>query len=131
MAQIQLVIVTPEKTALDQMVDSVTVPLSDGEAGVLPGHAPMIGRLGPGELRFRSDSNEDRLYVDGGNVQVQDDVVCVLTGQTIPVAEIDVEAARNALAAAEKEPAGTPALAEIKRKSIAQARAQIYMAEKS
>ena len=57
MAQIQLVIVTPEKTTFDQAVDSVTLPLIDGEAGILPGHAPMIGRLGPGELRVNSGAS--------------------------------------------------------------------------
>ena len=46
MAQIQVVIVTPEATTLDQMVDSVIVPLLDGAAGVLAGHAPTIGRIG-------------------------------------------------------------------------------------
>jgi hypothetical protein len=45
--------------------------------------------------------------------------------------EIDVAAARAALETAENEPAGTPALAELQRKAIAQARAQIQMAEKS
>ena len=50
MAQINLVIVTPEMTTLDADVDGVTVPLIDGSAGILAGHAPMIGRLGPGEV---------------------------------------------------------------------------------
>lgn len=131
MAQIQLIIVTPEQTTLDQMVDTVTVPLFDGEAGILLGHAPMIGRLGPGELRARSGSNEDRYYVDGGNVQVESNVVSVLTGRSMLASEIDVAAARAALETAENESADTPALAEIKRRAIAQARAQIHMAEKS
>lgn len=131
MAQIQLVIVTPEKTTFDQMVDAVVVPLTDGEAGFLPGHAPMIGRLGPGELRARTGSNEQRYYVDGGNVQVESDVVSVLTGRSLAASEIDLEAARAALASAEQESADTPALADLKRKAMAQAQAQIKMAEKS
>ena len=131
MAQIQVVIVTPEETTFDQMVDAVVVPLIDGEAGVLPGHAPMIGRLGPGELRVRNGSDESRYYVDGGFVQVEQDVVSVLTGTSLPAAEIDIAAAREALAQAEKEPAETPALSELKRKAVSQAKAQIRMAEKS
>jgi F-type H+-transporting ATPase subunit epsilon len=131
MAQLQLVIVTPEMTTLDKEVDSVVVPMFDGQAGILPGHAPMIGRLGPGELRAQIGSTEERFYVDGGNVQVEGAVVSVLTGRSLPVAEIDVAAAREALDAAQKSEAGTPALAEIKRKAIAQAQAQIQMAEKS
>lgn len=131
MAQLQIVIVTPETTTLDKMVDGVTLPLIDGEAGVLPDHAAMIGRLGPGEVRVNSGSATERFYVDGGFVQVENNVVSVLTGRSTPAAEIDVAAAKEALAKAENEPAGTSDLAEIKQKSIAQARAQIRMAEKS
>jgi len=131
MAQLQLVIVTPEMTTLDKEVDSVVVPLIDGESGILPGHAPMIGRLGPGELRARVGSTVELFYVDGGNVQVESNVVSVLTGRSIPAAELDVAAARAALAAAEGESAETPALAELKQKAIAQAQAQIRLAEKS
>jgi|TARA_B110000495_G_scaffold202002_1_gene220836 F-type H+-transporting ATPase subunit epsilon len=131
MAQIQLVIVTPEKTTLDQMVDAVTLTLYDGEAGVLPGHAPMIGRLGPGELRARVGSEESRFYVEGGNVQVENNVVSVLTSQSMGVEEIDVAAAKASLQAAEAESASTPVLAEMKQKAIAQAQAKIRIAAKS
>jgi F-type H+-transporting ATPase subunit epsilon len=131
MAQIQIVIVTPEETTFDQMVDGVVLPLIDGEAGVLPGHAPMIGRLGPGELRVRSGSDESRFYVDGGFVQVERNVVSVLTGNSLPAAELDITVAKNALAKAENEPSDTLALSEIKRKAVAQAKAQIRMIEKS
>ncbi|MDE0936900.1 MAG: ATP synthase F1 subunit epsilon [Mariniblastus sp.] len=131
MAQIQLVIVTPEKTTLDQLVDAVTLTLYDGEAGVLPGHAPMIGRLGPGELRARVGSEESRYYVEGGNVQVENNVVSVLTAQSMGVEEIDVAAAKAALKAAEAESASTPVLAEMKQKAIAQAQAKIRIAAKS
>ena len=131
MAQIQLVIVTPEKTALDQMVDAVTLTLFDGEAGFLPGHAPMIGRLGPGELRARVGSEESRYYVEGGNVQVENNVVSVLTGQSMGVDEIDLAAAKTALEAAEAESASTPALAEMKQKAIAEAQAKIRIASKA
>lgn len=127
---LQLVIVTPETTTFDQAVDAVTLPLIDGEAGILPGHAPMIGRMGPGELRTKSGSTESRFYVDGGFVQVEKNVVSVLTGRSMPADQIDVVAAREALEAAEKEPSDNLQLAELKQKSIAQARAQIRMAEK-
>ena len=130
MAQMQLVIVTPEKTTLDQMVDAVTLTLFDGEAGFLPGHAPMIGRLGPGELRARVGSEESKYYVEGGNVQIENDVISVLTGQSIGVGEIDLAAAKAALKAAEAESASSPALAEMKQKAIAQAQAKIRIASK-
>ena len=131
MAQIQIIIVTPETTTLDQMVDAVTLPLFDGEAGVLAGHAPMIARLGPGELRIQSDSTTERYYVDGGFAQVDNNVVSVLTGQSLPAARIDLVASRKALDAAENLPADNPQLAELKEKAIKQATAKIRMAERS
>ena len=131
MPRIQIVIVTPETTTLDKSVDAVTIPLIDGEAGILADHAPMIGRLGPGELRARTGSTEERYYIDGGFVQVEANVVSVLTGQSLPAAEIDLTVARAALEAAERETADNRESAEIRQKAIAQARAQVRIAEKS
>ncbi len=131
MSELRVVIVTPEKTTLDQMVQSVVVPMFDGELGVLKDHAPMIGRLGPGELRIQADGQTTRFYVDGGFVQVLDNVVSVLTGKSIPADKIDVEAAREALREAEEMVADNIELMELKRRAIAQAQAQIRMAEKA
>lgn len=131
MAQIQIVIVTPEATTLDQMVDGVIVPLLDGAAGVLAGHAPTIGRLGPGELRVRDGSKETSYYVDGGFVQIADNVVSVLTGNSVAIEEIDVAAAKEALAKAEGMESGKAELAELKSKAVAQAKAQIRLGERS
>ena len=46
---------TPEKAVLDQIAEMVVLPMFDGELGVLPGTAPIIGRLGAGELRLKSN----------------------------------------------------------------------------
>ena len=51
--RLQCVVVTPERTLFDEVVEFVALPLYDGELGVLPGRAPLIGRLGFGELRIR------------------------------------------------------------------------------
>src|SRR3954453_19481850 len=48
---LQCVVVTPEKTLLDETVDFVALPLFDGELGVLPGRSPLLGRLGYGGVR--------------------------------------------------------------------------------
>ena len=47
-------VVTPERALLDEPADFVALPMYDGELGVLPGRAPLIGRLGYGELRIRA-----------------------------------------------------------------------------
>ena len=103
----------------------------DGERGILAGHAPMIGRLNPGEMRVTVKSTTERFYVDGGFVQIADNKVSVLTGVSIPVDEIDVAKAKSDLEAAQGQQAESLGLMELKQKAIAQATAQIRMAEKT
>ena len=52
MAELSLVLVTPERTLFDKSVASIRVPLFDGSSGFYPGRAPLVGRLGIGELRL-------------------------------------------------------------------------------
>src|SRR5215510_4389517 len=102
---LQCVVVTPEATALDTQADFVALPLFDGEAGVAPGRAPLIGRLGYGELRVRTGGATKRLYVDGGFVQVADNVVSVLTNRAVPAEKLDTATATTQLEAVIARPA--------------------------
>ena len=87
--RVECVVVTPERTLFDELVEFVALPLYDGELGVLPGRSPLIGRLGYGELRTRRGNQIHRYFVDGGFAQVRDDVVTVLTNRAIPATSID------------------------------------------
>ena len=131
MSQIQLVIVTPETTIFDEAVSSVVLPLIDGEVGIHPNHSAMIGRLGPGELRAKVGGSDQHFYVDGGFVQIENNTVTVLPGVSMPSADVVLSDAKAALEQAKSEPAGNAELADIKAKSIAQARAKVRIAEKS
>src|SRR5277367_3965922 len=91
---LRCVVVTPEATILDRSAEFVALPLFDGEIGIGRGHSPLIGRLGYGELRLRSESGQsERYYVGGGFVQVAGNVVSVLTEEAVPAAQIDTGAA--------------------------------------
>ena len=92
MAELTCIVVTPEKTALEEKAEFVAMPLFDGEIGIYPGHSPMIGRLGYGELRIRVGGKETRYYVDGGFVQVANDVISILTNRAEPGSSLDIEA---------------------------------------
>lgn len=94
---VQCVVVTPERTVLDESVDFVSIPMYDGELGVLPGRAPLIGRLGPGELRTRRGNEVHRFFVDGGFAQVNHNVVTVLTPRAQRAEDIDTQAATRVL----------------------------------
>jgi F-type H+-transporting ATPase subunit epsilon len=128
-AALQCVVVTPESAVLDETADFVALPMSDGELGVLPGRAPLIGRLGFGELRVRHGQQTRHLYVDGGFAQVRDNIVTVLTGKALEAEEISAAAAQQALEAALK-PATGDALAGALRQQQ-RARAQLRMANAS
>jgi F-type H+-transporting ATPase subunit epsilon len=84
MSKLHVSIVTPESTAFEQEVESLVVPLFDGEAGILAHHAPMIGRLGKGVVRVQAGGQNHRFRVDGGFVQVLNNRVSVITGSSVP-----------------------------------------------
>ena len=93
MAELQCIVVTPEQTVRETAADFVAVTLFDGEIGIAPGHTPLIGRLGYGEMRIRRGSQVERFYVEGGFVEVVDNVVSLLTNRAIPADKIDEQAA--------------------------------------
>ena len=131
MAGLQVVIVTPEKTALDVKCEAVALPLIDGEIGVLAGHAPTLGRLGYGEVRVRDGGKISHYYVDGGFVQIADNVVSVLTGRALTVGDLNADEIRQRLSEAEANTSATGSEAVIRRQMISQAKAQLRILEKA
>ncbi len=99
---ILLEIVTPERLAYSDNVDSVVLPGSEGEMGVLPHHAPLLATLGVGELRIRKGGEEEFFAIAGGFVQVRPDKVVVMAETADMASEIDLEKAQEARRDAEK-----------------------------
>jgi len=125
------IIVTPEATVLETAADFVALPLFDGEAGVLPGRAPLIGRLGYGELRVRQGGQTLRFYVDGGFVQVADNNVSVLTNRAVPAQSLNAAIAAEQLETAVATPAAGTAEMAIRDRQILQARGQLRVAARA
>ena len=99
---LQLEIVTPERLAYSDTVDSVVLPGAEGEMGVLPHHAPLLATLGVGELRIRKGGEEEFFAIAGGFVQVRPDKVVVMAETADMAAEIDLEKAQEARREAER-----------------------------
>jgi F-type H+-transporting ATPase subunit epsilon len=131
MPQIKCLVVTPEKTTLDEWADFVALPLYDGEIGIATGHTPLIGRLGYGEMRLRTGDKVTRYYVDGGFAHVVENVVSVLTSRTIRADDIDTAVAQVQLQDALQHPAKTPESMEIRDRQVLQARGQLRVARRS
>lgn len=131
---LKLEIVTPEKRVIDETVDSVTVPTSVGEAGILPNHAPLISALKPGILSFTNKGATERLAVAGGFVEVSSDTVSVLTDLAETASDVDLDSVRSEREEAEKALAAnaTSSIDETEpiREKLAFANARLQLAGK-
>jgi len=123
--QLQLVLVTPETTLLDKPVTSMQFPLFDGQIGVLPGRAPLVGRLGTGELRFETADGTERFFIEGGFAQIKGSVVTLLTSRAVIADAIDAAKVEELLESAQNlRPTTDEGFAE-KQQSLDSARAQL------
>lgn len=94
---IELQMTTPEKVALQTTAEFVVLPAVKGEMGVLPGHAPFIVEMEPGEVRVTSQGEVRRFAVSGGFAEVGRDKVSLFV-ETAEMAEaISAERAHQAL----------------------------------
>ena len=127
---LRCIVVTPEETVLEVDADYVALPLYDGEIGIALHHSPMIGRMGCGELRIRTGSETKSYYVDGGFVQVSDNVVSLLTNRALPAADVDVEVVQEQLQTALSQPAKGDEELAVRDRLVTQARAQVRVARR-
>ena len=97
----RLDIVTPEKKAFSDEIESVVVPGIEGELGILKAHAPLVTTLAPGELRYMKDGEEISLAIGTGLVEISNDRVSVLTDMALEEKEIDESAVEKALESAQ------------------------------
>src|SRR5437016_2812114 len=129
--RVQCIIVTPEKAVLDKIVELVILPMFDGELGVLPGRAPLIGRLGAGELRLKTGNAVERFFVEAGFAQVRSNVITVLTAKAVPAEQITGTMAETAASEAEALPAGNAGERAAKAKARDRARGMKKVAAKN
>ncbi len=100
--EIRLDIVTPDRLVAHDSVTAVTLPGKTGYLGILPGHAPLLTELQPGELVYTRDSVKHYVAVNWGFAEVLPDRVIVLVQCAERADEIDVERAERAKERAEE-----------------------------
>ncbi len=105
MATLQVELVAVERMIWSGEATMVIARTTEGELGVLPGHAPLLGELAPGGVvRIRPESGEDLIVAaHGGFLSVTEKGVSILAETAEIASEIDVERAREALRRAEAE----------------------------
>jgi F-type H+-transporting ATPase subunit epsilon len=102
-ATLQVELVAVERKIWSGEASMVIARTTEGELGVLPGHAPLLGELAEGGVvTIRTDSGEDVIVAaHGGFLSVTDRGVSILAENAEISTEIDVERAREALRRAE------------------------------
>jgi len=102
-ATLQVELVAVERMIWSGEARTVIARTTEGELGVLPGHAPLLGELAPGGVvRIRPESGEDLVVAaHGGFLSVTEKGVSILAETAELSTEIDVERAREALRRAE------------------------------
>ncbi len=91
---VQFELVSPERLLISRAVEMVVVPGSEGDFGVLPGHAPLISEVRPGVIAvFEGGQVQERIFVAGGFAEVTAERCTVLAEQAMPVGDIDRGAA--------------------------------------
>jgi F-type H+-transporting ATPase subunit epsilon len=99
---LQLQIVSADRALVNQRVDEVEIPGSEGYFGVLPGHTPLLALLGAGELWYRQGQEKHYLLLAFGFAEVQPDQVTILAQTAERAEEIDVARAEAAKRRAEE-----------------------------
>jgi F-type H+-transporting ATPase subunit epsilon len=91
MATFRFDLVSPEQLVFSGEVEHVVVPGTEGEFGVLAGHAPLIAMLKPGILKILG-ADEQHILVVGGFAEVSPEGLTVLADRAVPVEEVDAAA---------------------------------------
>jgi F-type H+-transporting ATPase subunit epsilon len=100
--KIDLQIVTPDRLIVQEEVDEVEIPGSEGYFGVLPGHTPLLASLAVGELWYRKGQEKLYLSLAFGFAEVLPDRVTILARLAERAEDIDVERAELARRRAEE-----------------------------
>src|SRR5215218_3928646 len=99
---IELQIVTPDRLIVQEQVDEVEIPGSEGYFGVLPGHTPLLASLAVGELWYRKGQEKFFLAIAFGFAEVLPDRVTILARIAERPEDIDVERAESSRKRAEE-----------------------------
>jgi F-type H+-transporting ATPase subunit epsilon len=96
-------IVSAEEQIFSGLVESLQARGSLGELGIMPGHAPLLTALQPGPVRVtKQDGEVEIVYVSGGYLEVQPNVITILADTALRAEDIDEAQAEEAKQAAER-----------------------------
>jgi len=118
---LKLEIVTPETTIYSEDVEMVTLPGSEGEAGIYPNHVPLMTRVQAGEIIVNRSGTEEVVAIGEGFAEITGDHIAILTDNAANSADIDEAAAEEAKAKAEQRLEEGGDISEEEAKALTQA----------
>ena len=97
-------LVSPARLLFSGSVASVTIPGTEGEMGIFPGHAPVLSTLKPGVVTvYKDGASTERIFVKGGMVEVNPQGLTLLAEVAIPMAELSAEVLARQIKNAEED----------------------------
>ena len=101
---VALEIISPERLLLDRDVEMVVIPGTEGDLGILPGHAKLITGLRGGLVDlYENGARTERYFVTGGFAEVTEDRCSVLADSITRQSDLNAAAAQEALTKAEAD----------------------------
>ena len=118
---LKLEIVTPESKIYSEDVEMVTLPGSEGEAGIYPNHVPLMTQVQAGEILVSRGGELDTVAISEGFAEITGDHVAILTDNAANSDDIDEAAAEEAKAKAEQRLEEGGDISEEEAKALTQA----------
>jgi F-type H+-transporting ATPase subunit epsilon len=125
--RLQLQIVSADRSLVNETVDEVEIPGTDGYFGVLPAHTPLLATLGAGELWYRQGQEKHYLAIGFGFAEVQPERVTILAQVAEKAGEIDLARAEAAKKRAEERLSRTDVDMDFERARVALLKALIRL----
>ncbi|MBX3357737.1 MAG: ATP synthase F1 subunit epsilon [Phycisphaeraceae bacterium] len=116
-------LITPEAKVFDQAATAAVLPAWDGSMGILPNRAPIVAKLGAGEMRLDFPDQGDSkggsrsFYVEGGFIRMAGNTLTILATKAIPAEKMSESTAQAELAEAEArraDPSDQAAVAKVR-----------------
>ncbi|TDT44050.1 ATP synthase F1 subcomplex epsilon subunit [Halospina denitrificans] len=130
---VQCDIVSAQENIFSGKVEMLTATASNGELGVMAGHAPMLTGLAPGPVNIKTEDGAEEVYfVSGGYLEVQPHHISILADTAQRAHDMDEAAAKQARDEAEREMANRSSEVDYSRAAarLAEAAAQLRTLEK-
>jgi len=101
---VNLNVVSAEESLFSGSIESLQITGSEGELGIMPGHAPLLASLKPGMARIvKKGGAEEVIYLSGGMLEVQPNNVTVLADIAVRGGDLDEQAAEEAKQRAQEQ----------------------------